>query len=78
MCFVLRWVVQQFLILSTQESACRIVKSLGDDSVLHQFISEGLKIARVYNGRKKITKELRSNVNNENKHGNQQSVCGEF
>ncbi|XP_065046918.1 single-strand DNA endonuclease 1-like isoform X1 [Musa acuminata AAA Group] len=59
------------------ESACRIVKSLGDDSVLHQFISEGLKIARVYKGRKKITKELRSNVNNENKHGNQQSVCAE-
>ncbi|URE17475.1 RmlD substrate binding domain [Musa troglodytarum] len=60
------------------ESACRIVKSLGDDSVLHQIISEGLKIARVYKGRKKITKELRSNVNNENEHGNQQSVCGEF
>ncbi|KAJ8470485.1 hypothetical protein OPV22_024828 [Ensete ventricosum] len=57
------------------ESACRIVKSLGDDSVLHQIISEGLKIARVNKGRKKIKKELRSNVNNENEHGNQQSVC---
>ncbi|WOL18947.1 flap endonuclease GEN-like 2 isoform X1 [Canna indica] len=56
-------------------SACQIVKSLGDDSVLHQIMSETLKIERNYKGKKKIGKSASSDVNKENEQG-LKSVCG--
>ncbi|KAG6478476.1 hypothetical protein ZIOFF_061919 [Zingiber officinale] len=50
------------------ESACRIVKSLGDDSVLHQIISVALNMERRCQRGKKITKNDCCNVNKENEH----------
>ncbi|XP_042434643.1 single-strand DNA endonuclease 1-like isoform X2 [Zingiber officinale] len=56
------------------ESACRIVKSLGDDSVLHQIISVALNMERRCQRGKKITKNDCCNVNKENEHENWQNV----
>ncbi|KAG6475666.1 hypothetical protein ZIOFF_064895 [Zingiber officinale] len=50
------------------ESACRIVKSLGDDSVLHQIISVALNMERRCQRGKKIRKNDSCNVNKENEH----------
>lgn len=61
-----------------QESACRIVKSLGDDSVLHRIISVALNMERKCKRGKKITKNVSCNVNKENEHGNNISLDSEL
>jgi hypothetical protein len=35
-----------------QEAACRLVKSAGDDSILDQILSDGVKATRKYKGKK--------------------------
>ncbi|XP_073011434.1 single-strand DNA endonuclease 1 [Typha latifolia] len=48
------------------ETACRIVKSIGNDSILDQIMSEILKITRKKKGKKKKEKNFSNDVNKEN------------
>ncbi|XP_020115219.1 flap endonuclease GEN-like 2 isoform X2 [Ananas comosus] len=57
------------------ETACRIVKSIGDDAILQQIMSEGLTIARKNNGKKKPGKLANTDVNKENEICPKQNFC---
>ncbi|XP_008778572.2 single-strand DNA endonuclease 1 [Phoenix dactylifera] len=48
------------------ETACRIVKSIGNDTILCQIVSEGLTMAKKYKGKKNTGKVLSFDVNKEN------------
>ncbi|KAJ6830234.1 flap endonuclease GEN-like 2 [Iris pallida] len=48
------------------ETACRVVKSIGDDSVLHKAVSEGLALRRKSKGTKKTGKDPCCDENKEN------------
>ncbi|XP_010273127.1 PREDICTED: flap endonuclease GEN-like 2 [Nelumbo nucifera] len=49
-----------------RETACQIVKSVGDDSVLQRIASEGLAFAKKMRGPKKQSQALKCNTNQEN------------
>ena len=57
LCTILNWL---------QETACRLVKSIGDDKVLLRVKSEGLAFARKSKATKKAVKDLNCDTNKEN------------
>lgn len=61
-----------------QETACRLVKSIGDDKILLRVKSEGLPFARKSKTSKKTVKDLNFNINKENDPCYTQCNTGEF
>lgn len=61
-----------------QETACRIVKSIGNDTILCQIVSEGLIKAKKYKGKKNTGKVFSFDVNKENDPCLRQHNCGKL
>lgn len=57
------------------ETACRIVKSIGNDTILRQIVSEGLIITKKYKGKKSTGKDLSFDANKENNPSLRQNNC---
>ncbi|XP_010940441.2 single-strand DNA endonuclease 1 isoform X1 [Elaeis guineensis] len=57
------------------ETACRLVKSIGNDTILSQIVSEGLIMAKKYKGKKNTGKVLSCDVNKENDSGLRHNNC---